>query len=305
MRAIEIENLSYFYYTDFLRRKIPALKQVNLSIEEGECFGYLGPNGAGKTTTIKCILGLIRPRAGHIRIFGRSSLDTAARESVGYLPEQPYFYDYLTVAETLEMYGTLTGLHGAALRSAVSQSLERLDMLSRSSSRMRSLSKGLTQRVAMAQAIIASPRLLILDEPFSGLDPIGRQQFRQLLFELRKDGVTILTSSHILSDVEYLCDRASIATKGEIRSIIDLKKRNEVLKGHYELVLRTEGQVPPDLLQLATRTRPQGPTVVLEFESEEQGRAALALALNRHCTIERWEFCHSSLEDMFMSVVQH
>lgn len=304
MSALEIEQLSYTYHSDFLRREIPALSNVSLCVSEGECFGYLGPNGAGKTTTIKCILGLIKPRAGFVKIFGLSSLTTHSRAAVGYLPEQPYFYDYLTVAETMEMYGSLAGLRGRTLRKEVSAALERLNMLSRAGDRMRSLSKGLTQRVAMAQAIVCSPKLLILDEPFSGLDPLGRQEFKDLLFQLRRDGVTIFTSSHILSDVEHLCSRVSIAQKGRLLRIIDLDKREEFMSGHCELVVRRGHSRIEELIARASDHREQGQSILLEFEQRSAGEEALNFALQEKIQVDRWEYCHRSLEETFMDIVK-
>lgn len=217
-----IENIFYSYRSEFLLKEIAVLKNVSLSLNEGEAFGFLGHNGAGKTTTLKCVLDICRIRKGSINIFGIPHTDVNARKNVGFLPEQPYFYDNLTVLETLQLYGTLYRLSHSRLSKKLEEMLALFHLESRRHAKMKSLSKGLMQRVAMAQAVIAEPRLLILDEPFSGLDPIGRKEFRELLISLRNGGTTILLSSHILSDVETICNRASIMVRGEIQARYDL-----------------------------------------------------------------------------------
>ncbi len=231
-KVLEIKDLSYSYKSEWLGKPYNALKDINLDLHEGECFGFLGHNGAGKTTTIKCILSLTRIKSGSIKIFGKEHSLAASRENVGYLPEQPYFYDYLTVNETMELYATLAGVNNSDLKTAVREALDLVKISSRAKNRMRTLSKGLTQRVAMAQAIVAKPKLLILDEPFSGLDPIGRKEFRELISNLNRSGVAIFMSSHILSDVEDLCGRASIMASGELKGIYNLKDGS--LKGSLE-----------------------------------------------------------------------
>ena len=221
--AIDIAGLSYRYPSQWLKSGFQAITDLSLQVKPGESFGFLGHNGAGKTTTIKCILGLIAPTKGQISIFGKSSRQTSARLDLGYLPEQPYFYDSLTVFETLKFYGQLSGIASSDLKSRIDHALASVKLTGRASSPIRALSKGLTQRLAMAQAIIARPKLLILDEPFSGLDPIGRHEFRELILSLKNEGATIFMSSHILSDVESICDRASIMSKGELKGVFDLR----------------------------------------------------------------------------------
>lgn len=236
-QPLKIDNISYSYRSEFLLKKISVLRNVSLTLFEGEAFGFLGHNGAGKTTTIKCILDICRIRSGSISIFGKSHTDKDSRSLVGFLPEQPYFYDNLTVLETLQLYGTLAGIPGLALNRRIEELLSIFHLESRSNAKIKSLSKGLMQRVGMAQAIAPNPKLLILDEPFSGLDPIGRKEFRELLISLKNNGTTILLSSHILSDVETICDRASIMVNGEIKALYDLPLSGKTLEDYFfELV---------------------------------------------------------------------
>ncbi|MCL4152148.1 UNVERIFIED_CONTAM: hypothetical protein GTU68_060448, partial [Idotea baltica] len=167
------------------------LKNITLSVENGESFGFLGANGAGKTTSIKCILNLLKPQSGSIKIFGEDSRNSKARNLVGYVPEAPYFYDHIKVNELLKLYGTLAGIKSKDIKAKINIALERTKIAYKKNAKMTSLSKGQTQRVAIAQAIIAEPKLLILDEPFSGLDPVGRKEISDLLFSLKNDGTTI------------------------------------------------------------------------------------------------------------------
>lgn len=300
--AIDIKELYYSYRGNWGLKKIEALKGISLEVHQGESFGFLGHNGAGKTTTIKCILGLIRPSSGTIKIFGNS--DTDSRISVGYLPEQPYFYDHLTVNELVTFYGCLAGVNSKSLHSAVQDALERVRISNRGDSPMRSLSKGLTQRVGMAQAIVANPRLLILDEPFSGLDPIGRREFRDLLSDLKKTGTTIFISSHVLGDIEFLCDRVSIMAHGEIKEVIalkDLKSQEQdsfVLKIAEDQVKCTELNIPQ-----VTTTRSSNGILHLTFNSEASAIKGLEIAISKGLSIEGFHRAHSSLEDLFIRLV--
>lgn len=197
-----------------MRRKIPVLKNVNLSVEAGEIYGFLGPNGAGKTTTIKCILGLIRPDAGELSLLGQPSGSLSSRRQVGFLPEQPYFYDYLTAGELLMFTGMLFGMPRQTLQKRCDDLLKRVGIKGKDSLRLRKFSKGMIQRVGLAQALIHDPQFLILDEPFSGLDPIGRKELRDIIISLKKEGKTIFFSSHILQDMELIVDRVGIIRDG-------------------------------------------------------------------------------------------
>ncbi len=196
-----------------------ALCGLDLEIRQGEVFGLLGPNGAGKTTTLKLILGLLRPDRGTIRLLGRSPADPAARAGLGYLPENPYFYDHLTAVEFLDFYGRLRGIPAAERQRRSKAALERVGLARSTSIPLRKFSKGMVQRVGLAQAIQHDPELVILDEPMSGLDPVGRREVRDLILALRSAGATVLFSSHILQDAEMICDRVAILERGRLRSI--------------------------------------------------------------------------------------
>ena len=210
---LELHDLSKSFRSHWTFRSIPAVQNVSLRVEAGEAFGFLGHNGAGKTTTIKCIIGLIHKTSGAILLNGTPLTGSSQRRSLGYLPEHPYFYDHLTVEETLHFFAALHGFSGADRRRRVDEVLEMVHLGNRRKSSVRALSKGLQQRVGLAQAIINRPKLLLLDEPFSGLDPLGRIEVRNLVLTLRKEGTTIFMSSHILSDVQDICDRVAIMAR--------------------------------------------------------------------------------------------
>jgi ABC-2 type transport system ATP-binding protein len=196
-----------------------AVDRLNLEVRKGEIFGFLGHNGSGKTTTIKMILGLVRPTAGRALILGRDFREIDVKRSVGYLPESPYFYDYLTAEEFLKFYGRLFNMGGSELACKIDSLLEQVSLRDARSVQLRKFSKGMLQRVGIAQALINDPLLVILDEPMSGLDPIGRRDVRDIILRLREQGKTVFFSSHILPDVEMICDRVGILAKGELKAI--------------------------------------------------------------------------------------
>lgn len=301
--ALAVENLNYSYSSHWTYRRSPGLKNVSFSIEAGQAFGFLGHNGAGKTTTIKCILGLVRASSGKIEIFGEDAARASSRRSLGYLPEQPYFYDHLSVQELLELYATLAGVAKAKRRALIRQALERTHAAELARSPMRSLSKGLTQRVALAQAIVAQPRLLILDEPFSGLDPMGRKEFADIFFALKKEGTTIMMSSHVLSDVEHICDRASILVRGQIQGIFDLRNMPaEFSQTTYELSLINVGNLTERLLTDCTQQIRQGDLLRLQYPNRKRAEEALATALACGVQVESFQTTRSSLQDVFVKV---
>ena len=196
-----------------------AVEGLDLEVGAGQIFGLLGPNGAGKTTTLKMILGLLRPDGGEVRLFGEPPSAPAARARLGYLPENPYFYDYLTAEEFLDFYGRLRGLPAARRREVVRDALRRVGLAERRTTALRKFSKGMVQRLGLAQAIQHDPELVILDEPMSGLDPIGRREVRDLILALKRDGKTVFFSSHILQDAEMICDRVAILDRGKLRAV--------------------------------------------------------------------------------------
>jgi len=214
---IKIEHLHKTYHSGFFMKPKLALKDVSFSVEPGQVYGFIGPNGAGKSTTIKVLTGLLNYDSGKVLVNGISPRDVKSRTFLGYSPEQPYFYDYLTGRELLKFYGKLVGLDGAELDKRIQWALELLhadkDWIDR---RLRSYSKGMMQRVGIAQAILGKPKLLILDEPMSGLDPMGRRDVREAIQQLNHDGVTIFYSSHLLSDVESISHRVAMIVDGKI-----------------------------------------------------------------------------------------
>ena len=220
MIALEILGLAKSYPVGFWRKSLkPALQPLHLTVEEGETFGFLGPNGAGKTTTLKLLMGIIFPTSGSARILGHDLYDPAVKRKLGFLPEQPYFYDYLSASELLHYYAQLSGVSAADRQERVPALLERVGLADAGGKQLRKFSKGMLQRVGIAQAVIHDPRIIFLDEPMSGLDPVGRRDIRELIQELKSEGKTIFFSTHILSDAEALCDRVAVIHKGELRGI--------------------------------------------------------------------------------------
>ena len=224
MPIVEIENLTKDYEVGFWRkRKVRALDGLSLSVNEGEIFGFLGANGAGKTTTLKLLMRLIFPTAGEARILGRDIADIKMHQGIGYLPENPYFYDYLTAREFLEYCAELFGYASNERRSRSEALLRRVRLDEKSwNTQLRKFSKGMLQRVGLAQAIINDPKMVFLDEPMSGLDPIGRREIRDLIASLRQEGKTVFMCSHILSDIEVLCDRVGIMKRGRLSQVGNL-----------------------------------------------------------------------------------
>jgi ABC-2 type transport system ATP-binding protein len=220
MHAIEILDLSKDYAVGFWKKRLrTALKPLTLTVEAGETFGFLGPNGAGKTTTLKLLMGIVFPTSGSATILGKHFHDPDNKKRIGFLPEQPYFYDYLSAPELLDYYARLSGMAAVERKARVPQLLERVGLGDVGNKQLRKFSKGMLQRVGIAQAIIHDPEVLFLDEPMSGLDPLGRHEVRELIQSLKDAGKTIFFSTHILSDAEALCDRVAVIHKGELRGL--------------------------------------------------------------------------------------
>jgi len=220
MLAIEIKSLTKEYAVGFWKKKRrPALKSLNLTVETGETFGFLGPNGAGKTTTLKLLMGIIFPTSGSATILGKDFHDPEVKRRVGFLPEQPYFYDYLSAPELLDYYAQLSGVAADVRKQRIGELLGRVGLSDVGNKQLRKFSKGMLQRVGIAQAIIHDPEVVFLDEPMSGLDPVGRHEVRELIQSLKDAGKTIFFSTHILSDAEALCDRVAVIHKGELRGV--------------------------------------------------------------------------------------
>jgi ABC-2 type transport system ATP-binding protein len=232
--VITVHNLGKIFRQGFWRKRVEALNGVSFAVERGTIFGFLGPNGAGKTTTIKVLTGLIAPTSGRATIFGQPVPSPATMKRVGFLPENPYVYPYLTPREFVEMCGALSGLSGRDLHARTERVLDRVGMLYAADRQVRRLSKGMLQRSCLGASLIADPDLLILDEPMSGLDPVGRKEVRDIILEEREQGRTVFFSSHILADVESMCDHVSILRAGKVVVEGDLR---DLLRGD---VLRTE-----------------------------------------------------------------
>ncbi len=216
MNAVEIQNLKKVYKTGVGQKKIGALDGISLSVVQGEVFGFLGPNGAGKTTTIKILVGLMLPTSGTAKLFGEACDNTEVRSKIGFLAESPYFYEYLTAEEFLAFYGQLFDLSKSEIKQRSAALLKQVGLDSSANVQLRKFSKGMLQRIGIAQALINDPELVILDEPMSGLDPIGRKEMRELILGLKAQGKTIFFSSHIIHDVEVICDRVSILAHGKL-----------------------------------------------------------------------------------------
>ena len=218
--AIETENLAKQYPYGFLHlKKKTSLEGLTMQVEEGEVFGLLGPNGAGKSTTIKLLMGIIFPTSGRARMLGKPVSDVAMHHHIGYLPEQPYFYDYLTASEVLDYFARFHGYGHVERAQRVARMLKKVGLETAGKIQLRKYSKGMLQRVGLAQAILHDPKLVILDEPMSGLDPVGRREVRDIILELKNGGKTILFSTHILPDAEVLCDRVGVIAGGRLRGV--------------------------------------------------------------------------------------
>jgi ABC-2 type transport system ATP-binding protein len=252
--AVALTGVTKVFPVPFQRRSVVAVHDLNLEVGAGQIYGLLGPNGSGKSTTLKIILGLVTPTRGQARIFGADSDHVSSRESVGFLPESPYFYKFLTGEETLRFYGQLCGLRGEALKSRTAEMLEVVGLTNARKRRLGGYSKGMLQRIGLAQALIQEPALLVLDEPTAGVDPAGAHEIRDLILELKKRGVTVLLSSHLLGQVQEICDRVGILANGVL---VREGALSELLGAENQTQLILEN-ASPDLLatidQLAARS---------------------------------------------------
>lgn len=250
----------------WLRRK-PVLHDVSLRVEAGEIYGFLGPNGAGKTTSMKCLLGLLTPDRGTIEIFGRSGTEPAARQKLGYLPEHPYFYPHLTGRELVDYFGRLFGMSRATRLHRTAELLERVGMADNADTPIKQYSKGMLQRVGLAQALINDPELVVLDEPMSGLDPIGRREIKDIILGLKEKGTTVFFSSHILADAEALCDRVGVLLEGRILRESSVQSLLEERVRYWDAAC--EGVVGSALTGFVCRTQ-QGGRLYFRFNEAAQ-----------------------------------
>ncbi len=283
-------------------RKI-ALHGLDLTVHKGEVFGFLGPNGAGKTTTVKILLGLVASTSGTARLFGRPAGDAEARRRVGYLPENFRFHDWMTGASLLDFHARLAGVSPAERRSRIPQVLEMVGLAGRGGDRVRSYSKGMTQRIGLAQAIIHSPDLVLLDEPTSALDPVGRREVRDLIRSLREHGMTVFLNSHLLSEVEMVCDRVAIVDQGRV---VRSGRLEELLGGLPELRVTVDRIDQPLLELMASFGRvldAHEATLTLGVDSAEVGAQLSAALIRAGYCLYAMVPTHQSLEDLFVSLV--
>lgn len=233
--AVEVKNLVKDFKGALGVKSVRAVKDVSLQIAPGEVYGLIGPNGSGKSTTMKAVLGLVAPTSGSTSIFGRNSLKVDSRNEVGFLPENPYFYKHLTAAETVRFYGKLCGMRGRKLKERIGELLELVGLQDARNRRLRGFSKGMLQRIGLAQAMVQDPQLLVLDEPTAGVDPTGSRQIRDLILELKNRGITVFLCSHLLEQVQQVCDRVGIihqgvlVNEGRLDELISVENRTEII----------------------------------------------------------------------------
>jgi ABC-2 type transport system ATP-binding protein len=299
--ALEIEGLTKDYPVGFWRKRMRrSLDNLTLQVEEGEVFGFLGPNGAGKTTTLKLLTGLIFPTSGTARVRGRSIDDVRMHREIGYLPEQPYFYDYLTARELLDYYARFSNYSATERRARVERFLELVGLASAANVQLRKFSKGMLQRAGIAQAILHDPPVVFLDEPMSGLDPIGRREVRDIIHDLKRQGRTVFFSTHILSDAEMLCDRVAVLAGGKLQGVGAPGEIVAIAVAGMEILFEMpEGRALPAALNQAV---PIGARHRLEVPEAEL-----------YCTLEKLRGCEArilsvspvrpTLEDYFIQMV--
>jgi len=234
--VVETRNLTKVYRDFWGRQKVRALKALDLEIRRGEVFGLLGPNGSGKTTTIKLLLGLLFPTSGEVLVLDKPATDVTKNEKIGYLPEESYLYRFLNAEETLDFYGRLFNMSAAVRRQRIAYWINRVGLDSARKRQLREYSKGMSRRIGLAQALINDPELVLLDEPTSGLDPIATRHMKDLILDLKKQGKTVIMSSHLLADVQDVCDRIGILHQGELK---ELGRVEDLLKVTEETEIRT------------------------------------------------------------------
>lgn len=263
--AISIRRLTKVFPIPFRREVVTAVKDLSLEVEAGQVYGLLGPNGSGKSTTMKIVLGLVKPTAGRTEIFGRESSEVESHEEVGFLPENPYFYKFLTGEETLRFFGRLCGLHGAKLRERAKELLKLVGLEDAADRRIGGYSKGMLQRIGLAQALIQEPRLLVLDEPTAGVDPAGSREIRDLILDFKKRGMTVLLCSHLLGQVQEICDRigilheGSLVREGRLDELISIENQTELILENAtpELLAELEGKAAASGARVIEKRKPQ------------------------------------------------
>ncbi len=266
--VLEVDNLTKIYRTPLRLKKVKALSNVTFSVNQGEVFGFLGPNGAGKTTTIRVLMGLISATGGEARIFGRRIPSRSARARLGFVPEAPYFYDYLTVTELLDLAGRLCGVDRATRSKRADELIELVGLSHARNTRLKKYSKGMLQRAGIAQALINDPELVVFDEPMSGLDPVGRKEMRDIIMSLGAEGKTVFFSTHILADVEMICDTVAFIIGGELKE-----------KGALSDLIRTKQGTEVSLRLGEDASDEAIAALVADAEKSRRGERELAVAL--------------------------
>jgi ABC-2 type transport system ATP-binding protein len=299
MNAVEIRDLRKTYKVGFWRKtEKVGLHGLTLDVHEGEVFGCLGPNGAGKSTTLKLLMGLTFPTSGSARILGKDVQDTSMKAQIGFLPEHPYFYDYLTATELLDYYAQLSGVPAAERKRRVEQMLERVGLTDAANVQLRKFSKGMLQRCGIAQAIIHDPKIVFLDEPMSGLDPVGRREVRDLIASLHDEGKTIFFSTHILSDAEALCDRVAVLHKGELRGVCVVGDLVAQQRGKVEITWQAHQELS-NLKSRAERYHSAGESTRAVFPEEDAYQVIDALKAANASLVSVTPL-QGSLEDYFL-----
>ena len=299
--AIDVRDLRKTYRTPFARRKVEALRGVTFEVERGHIFGFVGPNGAGKTTVIRTLMGLIRPTSGTATILGHTIPSRAARFKIGFLPESPYFYDYLTVGELLDLAGRLFGVPHDLRKKRANDLIERVGLDRARTQSLKKFSKGMLQRAGLAQALMNDPELVVLDEPMSGLDPIGRKEVRELILSLRDQGKTVFFSSHILSDVEAITDRVAIIARGQLQDQGTPSALVQQTRLGTDIVVRIGGEADvAELTAGAEGVRRMGEELSLTLPADTDIDAWLGRAHSAGAKIVQVVPRHETLEDLFL-----
>jgi ABC-2 type transport system ATP-binding protein len=303
MAAIEILGLTKTYSVGFWRKRPKlALKPLHLQVEDGEIFGFLGPNGAGKTTTLKLLMGLVFPTAGTAKILGMDFDDPQVKARIGFLPEQPYFYDYLTARELLDYYGQLSGVASKDRSRRVEAVLARVGLAENAGVQLRKFSKGMLQRAGIAQAILHDPKVVFFDEPMSGLDPIGRREVRDLMEQLKQEGKTVFFSTHILPDAEALCDRVAIINRGELQGVGAVAELTSSVQSKVEITFQGQ-EALPEMRGLGAECHVTG-EIIRAVLPEARQEAALEILRRGHARLVSLVPVRTSLEDYFVQKLQ-
>ena len=301
MNAIRTRGLRKTFRTGFWMRPVEAVKEVDLEVKAGEIFGFIGPNGAGKTTTIKVLTGLVMPTSGEAWVNGLPVSDPESRAQLGFLPEGTFFHDYLTASEFLDFHGSLLGIPRDVRRERIPKLLERVGLAHAAERQIRRYSKGMRQRAGLAQALIGEPQIVILDEPMSGLDPLGRKDVRDLILSLRDEGKTVFFSSHILEDAEVICDQVALILSGRIvkQGYLDELLGQEMV-GSELVVEGIDESLFAELQGRAKRAVVQGHRFLLEFAGESDGEKALDQVRQSGGRIRSYVPKRKSLEDLLL-----